>query len=56
MKRTYETPNAEKISFCYQEQVAASSPSVEPCISVWVNSGDNSCTSGNSYLKPYNNV
>ncbi|MGN0164342.1 MAG: hypothetical protein ACI4EA_12320 [Candidatus Ornithomonoglobus sp.] len=38
MKKTYETPTAEKITFQYQEQVAASS-----CTSQWTNIGDSSC-------------
>lgn len=49
MKKTYETPVAEKVEFRYQEQVATST-----CISVWMNEGVNSCTDGNSFLKPLN--
>lgn len=43
MKKTYETPNAEKISFEYQEQVVASNVT-EGCISVWVNTGAEGCS------------
>ena len=44
MKKTYETPNAEKISFQYQEQVVASN--ADKCDSAWVNVGDGSCDNG----------
>ena len=47
MKKIYETPNAEKISFEYQEQVVASN--VKVCIEKWTNVapiGIGSCTEG----------
>lgn len=53
MKRTYETPVAEKIEFCYKDQVVASG-TTSGCISVWMNTGADKCTSGNSFLKPLN--
>lgn len=43
MKRAYETPVAEKVSFRYQEQVAASTSS--DCISAWINAGTYHCES-----------
>lgn len=46
MKRTYETPTAEKIAFCYEEQVAASTD----CISTWINQGVGSCDTGTPTL------
>lgn len=49
MKKTYETPAAEKIEFQYEDQMLASS--VENCRDVWVNIGVNSCTDGNSHLE-----
>lgn len=52
MKKQYESPVAEKVSFCYSDQVVASGGS--GCDSYWVNIGDYSCESGNSYLKPAN--
>lgn len=54
MKKTYETPSMEIVKFQYRDQVVAESGS-NTCISVWVNQGGDSCTSGNQYLKPYNN-
>lgn len=54
MKRTYETPSAEKIAFCYQEQVAASSGidgSNGQCFSVWINIGDDGCKRGNTLFE-----
>ena len=44
MKKTYETPNDEKISFEYQEQVVASNAATEGCISVWINTGVEGCS------------
>ena len=49
MKKTYETPVAEKIEFCYEEQVVASG--AQGCTNAWVNEGAESCTSGNSFLQ-----
>ena len=40
MKKTYETPVAEKVTFQYQEQVTASG---QTCTSQWINTGDNTC-------------
>lgn len=37
------------------DQVVAASGVTERCVSVWVNQGDDACTSGNQYLRPYNN-
>lgn len=51
MKRAYETPNAEKIQFQYQEQVVASNTS---CIDRWVNIGVDECTDGNKHLEKLN--
>lgn len=39
MKKSYETPVAEKIAFCYQEQVAASTG----CTNRWTHSGIDRC-------------
>lgn len=40
MKKTYETPVAEKVTFQYQEQVTASG---QTCTSQWTNIGDDTC-------------
>lgn len=45
MKKTYETPVAEKVEFQYQEQVVASTG----CVSKWVNEGVFECTDGNKH-------
>lgn len=42
MKRTYETPMAEKVEFCYQDQVVASNGG-SACLNVWSNHGDFGC-------------
>ena len=42
MKRNYETPVAEKVTFQYQEQVTASGAT---CTNQWVNIGDTTCNS-----------
>ena len=52
MKKTYETPNAEKISFQYQEQVVASN--ADNCSDIWVNVGFGSCTGGNPHWESLN--
>lgn len=39
MKKTYETPVAEKIAFQYREQVVAASA----CVSRWENIGADGC-------------
>lgn len=49
LKKTYETPIAEKIEFQYEEQVVASA-----CTNVWVNIGDGSCTEDNSHFEKLN--
>lgn len=54
MKKQYESPVAEKVSFCYSDQVVASGGGSDSCISVWMNTGEYSCTSGNAWLKPLN--
>lgn len=53
MKKTYETPVAEKVEFRYQEQVAASASN---CISAWINVGLNYCESDTPTLWEENNV
>lgn len=51
MKKIYETPNAEKISFQYREQVVASNFGGESaCEMKWVNIGAGACTDGDQYL------
>ncbi len=50
MKKTYETPVAEKIEFQYEEQVVASNG----CNDVWVNVGETSCTEGNAHWEHLN--
>ena len=40
MKKFYETPAAEKVTFQYQEQVTASG---QTCTSQWINTGDSRC-------------
>ena len=56
MKKTYETPNAEKISFQYQEQVVASNfgGGSDGCLNVWVNTGNHSCTGDNAHWEHLN--
>lgn len=51
MKKLYETPNAEKVEFQYQEQVVASNTT---CIDQWVNIGVGECTEGNKHLETLN--
>ena len=51
VKKTYETPEAEKIMFTYRDQVVAAS---QGCLSVWVNTGVGSCTEGNRHLEHLN--
>ena len=50
MKKSYETPIAEKIEFCYQDQIVASGN--QGCISVWINQGPLSCESDNKFERP----
>ena len=40
MKKFYETPVAEKVTFQYQEQVTASGAT---CTNQWTNIGDDTC-------------
>lgn len=40
MKKSYETPTAEKVTFQYQQQVAASN---QNCTNEWTNLGDSNC-------------
>lgn len=54
MKKQYESPVAEKVEFCYSDQVVASGGGGSSCPSVWINHGIDGCTSGNSFLKPAN--
>ena len=51
MKKTYETPSVEKIAFQYRDQVVVASG----CQSVWVNTGDNSCSNGDNRHQEYLN-
>ena len=51
VKKTYETPEAEKIMFNYRDQVVAAS---QNCQSAWVNIGVSSCTDGNKHLQHLN--
>ena len=37
MKKTYETPVAEKIEFCYEDQIVASSSLGPGCVYQWSN-------------------
>lgn len=53
MKKTYETPEAEKMEFCYRDQVVAASAG-ETCQDVWINVGDGSCTEGNAHWEHLN--
>ena len=46
VKKTYETPEAEKIMFNYRDQVVAAS---QGCQSVWVNIGASSCVEGTKH-------
>ena len=52
MKKSYETPIAEKIEFCYQDQIVASGN--QGCINVWINQGGNFCEDDNKFLHPLN--
>ena len=46
-KKTYETPEAEKMLFNYRDQVVVASA----CTDRWVNVGNGSCTSDNAHLE-----
>ena len=50
MKKAYQAPNVEKISFQYQDQIMDSGA----CQSVWVNIGESSCIDGNKQLEYLN--
>ena len=51
VKKTYETPEAEKIMFNYRDQVVAAS---QICHDVWINIGALSCTEGNRHHEHLN--
>lgn len=51
VKKTYETPKAEKIMFNYRDQVVAAS---QTCHDVWINIGALSCTDGNRHHEHVN--
>lgn len=51
MKRNYETPVAEKVTFQYQEQVTASGAT---CTNQWTNLGEATCDSF-EWVKNLNN-
>lgn len=51
VKKTYETPKAEKIMFNYRDQVVAAS---QTCPSRWVNIGVDSCAEGNKHFEHLN--
>lgn len=50
MKKQYETPVAEKIEFCYRDQVVASGA----CTDQWLNEGQGSCQSNPEHYQPLN--
>lgn len=52
MKKTYETPSVEKITFEYKDQVVASNGN--NCEDVWVNVGVESCTEDNAHWEKLN--
>lgn len=52
MKKSYETPVAEKVAFRYQEQVAASTSN---CISYWSNIGMFACDDEPIFIERPNN-
>lgn len=54
MKKQYESPVAEKVSFCYSDQVVASGGGGSGCVYVWMNQGVGKCEHGNSQLRPTN--
>ena len=51
-KKTYETPEAEKMTFNYRDQVVVASNG--NCPGIWVNIGDVSCTEGNGHFEYLN--
>ena len=51
MKKKYEAPAAEKVTFQYNQQVVAS---IGRCEDVWVNTGVGSCTDGNAHWESLN--
>lgn len=51
-KKTYETPEAEKMLFNYRDQVVVASNNT--CQSVWVNVGVSNCTDGNKHMEYLN--
>lgn len=46
-KKTYVTPEADKMMFSYRDQVVAASTN---CVDQWVNIGEEHCTEGNKHL------
>ena len=50
MKKTYETPEAEKMMFNYRDQVVAASTG-NNCVDRWIYIGVESCTDGNQHLE-----
>lgn len=52
MKKVYESPVIEKVSFKYQEQVVASGTRV--CEDRWVNIGVGACQTGNQHVERLN--
>lgn len=50
MKKTYETPVAEKVEFRYSDQVVASGG----CVSRWIYYGEFACVEGNQHLEYLN--
>lgn len=49
----YEAPFAEMIPFNYRQQVAASTGNTN-CISYWINTGVEKCTSDNKFWESNN--
>lgn len=54
MKKTYETPVAERISFSYRDQVVATSGAGYSCIPIWKNVGKYICETTPELHKPSN--
>ena len=50
-KKTYVTPEADKMMFSYRDQVVAASTN---CVDQWVNIGEENCTEGNKHLERLN--
>lgn len=54
MKKTYETPSVEKVTFQYRNQVVATSGTATKCESTWMHTGESSCTEGNDHVDHLN--